>query len=43
VSERTVHKHLENIYDRLGATSRTQAVLTAWSISRGGDAPDDLD
>jgi DNA-binding CsgD family transcriptional regulator len=40
VSERTVHKHLENIYDRLGASSRTQAVLTAWSLSRGGDRPE---
>ena len=40
VSERTVHKHLENVYDRLGATSRTQAVLTAWSIARGSEPPE---
>jgi ATP/maltotriose-dependent transcriptional regulator MalT len=32
VSVRTVQKHLENVYDKLGARSRTQAVLTAWSI-----------
>lgn len=36
VSRRTVDKHLENIYEMLGAASRTQAVLTAWSISRIG-------
>lgn len=35
VSARTVQKHLQNIYDLLGATSRTQAVRTAWSIDRG--------
>jgi DNA-binding CsgD family transcriptional regulator len=35
VSPRTVHKHLQNVYDKLGATSRTQAVLAAWAIERG--------
>jgi DNA-binding CsgD family transcriptional regulator len=34
VSIRTVQKHLENVYEKLGARSRTQAVLTAWSIGR---------
>lgn len=41
VSVRTVQKHLENVYEKLGARSRTQAVLTAWSIGRAcGFAPD---
>jgi DNA-binding NarL/FixJ family response regulator len=40
VSVRTVQKHLENVYEKLGARSRTQAVLTAWSIGRAcGWAP----
>jgi DNA-binding CsgD family transcriptional regulator len=40
VSVRTVHKHLENVYEKLGARSRTQAVLTAWAIGRAhGVAP----
>jgi DNA-binding CsgD family transcriptional regulator len=34
LSVRTVQKHLENAYEKLGARSRTQAVLTAWSIGR---------
>jgi DNA-binding CsgD family transcriptional regulator len=34
VSIRTVQKHLENVYEKLGARSRTHAVLTAWSIGR---------
>jgi DNA-binding CsgD family transcriptional regulator len=38
ISVRTVHKHLENVYERLGAATRTQAVLTAWSLARSGEA-----
>ena len=34
VSVRTIHKHLENVYEKLGARSRTQAVIAAWSIDR---------
>jgi DNA-binding CsgD family transcriptional regulator len=34
VSPRTVEKHLQNLYEKLGARSRTQAILTAWSIGR---------
>jgi DNA-binding CsgD family transcriptional regulator len=34
VSPRTIEKHLQNIYEKLGARSRTQAMLTAWSIGR---------
>lgn len=34
LSPRTVQKHLEHIYAKLGARSRTQALLTAWSIGR---------
>ena len=30
VAEGTVRKHLENIYERLGVTSRTAAVATAF-------------
>jgi DNA-binding CsgD family transcriptional regulator len=33
VAEGTVRKHLENIYERLGVTSRTAAVTTAFSRS----------
>lgn len=31
ISSATVRKHLEHIYDRLGVTSRTGAVATAWA------------
>ena len=34
ISVRTVQKHLENAYEKLGAASRTQAVQAAWSIAR---------
>jgi DNA-binding NarL/FixJ family response regulator len=34
ISVRTVGKHLEHIFEQLGATSRTQAAATAWSIDR---------
>ncbi|HWD80438.1 MAG TPA: response regulator transcription factor [Kribbella sp.] len=33
VAEGTVRKHLENIYERLGVTSRTAAVATAFPIN----------
>ncbi|TCO49420.1 regulatory LuxR family protein [Kribbella antiqua] len=33
VAEGTVRKHLENIYERLGVTSRTAAVATAFSLT----------
>jgi DNA-binding CsgD family transcriptional regulator len=33
VAEGTVRKHLENIYDRLGVTSRTAAVATAFPLA----------
>lgn len=31
ISSATVRKHLEHVYDRLGVTSRTAAVATAWA------------
>ncbi|NIK56366.1 helix-turn-helix transcriptional regulator [Kribbella shirazensis] len=34
VAEGTVRKHLENIYQRLGVTSRTAAVATAFPLTR---------
>lgn len=34
ISPRTVAKHLQHAYDRLGVNSRTQAVATVWSIDR---------
>jgi DNA-binding CsgD family transcriptional regulator len=34
VSPRTIEKHLQNIYERLGASTRTEAVLAVWSIRR---------
>jgi DNA-binding CsgD family transcriptional regulator len=34
ISSRTVDKHLERTYEQLGATSRVQAALTAWSMVR---------
>ncbi|TDD26707.1 response regulator transcription factor [Kribbella turkmenica] len=33
VAEGTVRKHLENIYERLGVTSRTAAVATAFPLA----------
>ena len=38
ISLRTVHKHLENINDKLGTTSRTQAAATVWAV----DTPEPL-
>lgn len=38
VSHRTIQKHLQNAYEKLGAGSRMQAVSVAWSISRPGAA-----
>lgn len=35
LSPRTVQKHLEHVYEKVGVSSRTQAVLTAWSITPG--------
>jgi DNA-binding CsgD family transcriptional regulator len=37
LSPRTVQKHLENVYERLGTRSRTGALLTAWSLVRLGE------
>jgi DNA-binding CsgD family transcriptional regulator len=36
LTERTVAKHLENIYVRLGAASRTEAVAAARALGRAG-------
>jgi DNA-binding NarL/FixJ family response regulator len=35
ISEATVRKHLENIFARLGVTSRTAAVTTAFGADNG--------
>ncbi len=37
ISEKTVEKHLTNIYAKAGVSSRTEAVL--WGISQGRDIP----
>jgi len=37
ISLKTVDKHLEKIYQKLGVSSRAQAV--AWGIEHGGDFP----
>lgn len=34
----TVGKHLEHVYERLGASSRTDALAATWSIARRGRA-----
>ena len=37
ISEKTVEKHLTNIYAKAGVSSRTEAVL--WGMSQGRDIP----
>lgn len=37
ISEKTVEKHLTNIYAKSGVSSRTEAVL--WGMSQGRDIP----
>ena len=31
IAERTVHKHLQGVYAKLGVNSRSQAAATAWA------------
>ena len=37
MSPRTVQKHLERVFDKLGVESRTSAILKAWQVSRFED------
>ena len=37
ISEKTVEKHLTNIYAKVGVSSRTEAAL--WGMSQGRDIP----
>jgi DNA-binding CsgD family transcriptional regulator len=45
ISTATVRKHLEHVYDRLGVTSRTAAVATAWAGAEvaGGELDEEPD
>jgi DNA-binding NarL/FixJ family response regulator len=36
ISPRTIHKHAERIYRKLGVTDRVAAVSTAWSSLDAG-------
>ena len=36
ISHRTVHKHLQRIYEKLGVETRTAAVVRAWGRQSGG-------
>jgi DNA-binding NarL/FixJ family response regulator len=37
LSVRTVERHVENIYDKIGVSGRTaRAAATAWAIAHGG-------
>ena len=38
VSDRTVGKHLERAFRKLGVQTRSQAPARAWTLARGGGA-----
>lgn len=37
ICEKTVEKHLTNIYNKLGVSSRSEAIL--WGVKKGRDFP----